>query len=76
MRPIREKIAAARQFSECLQAPDERNEVERGVERSAHDALAPDRAADRDERDGAAQPRQRPYEPAGQSASGITPELG
>lgn len=73
--PVRKEIAAARELGERLEPADERNEVERGVERTAHDALAADRAADGDQCHRPAQPRERSYQTAGQSSSGITPEL-
>ena len=72
---VGEEVATASHFGQRLETADERDEIERRVQCAAEHSFSADGGADRDQRHGAAHPRQRSCETARQSSAGITPEL-
>jgi hypothetical protein len=72
---IRDEITSPCRLGEILRAADERDEVERGIQRASNETLAPDGSTDQGERHEAANPRHRPVEPPGHSSPGVLTEL-
>ena len=73
--PIGEKVAAASGFHEVLRRPDERHEVERGMEGAPHPPFSANGTAKRQEGDGPADPGHRPRHALDHPFLGVSAEL-
>ena len=74
-RTFTDEVPAATRLRQVLRHADERDEIERRVERAPEEAFAPDRRAQREERERRANPRHRPHEPSRHPAARVPAEV-
>src|SRR5688572_18506963 len=72
---VGEEIAAAAHFDQVFRGADKRDEVERGMRGAAEPPLAANRPAEREQRDGAADPGRHPHQAPLHSLRRIPAEL-
>src|SRR5262245_59597486 len=72
---VRNEVASARHLGQYLETAHERDEIERGMQRAAHQTFAVNGAANGDEHQCAAEPWQGASEATGEAPSSVTPEL-
>src|SRR5687768_9002055 len=72
---IRQEVAPAHGLDQILDAANERNRVQPGMQRAAENTLAANCASERDDGNGRANIGNRARQPTGQFSPGVAPEL-